>query len=189
MPRVVSLLPTPNPNAYKFVLDGPLLKSGSRNFSSAEAAANDPVGSRLFEVSGVTNVFYLNDFLTVSAKNEADWAKIAEAVKVALKGWQIPTEEAAPAKKSVSVPSGPPFEQLSDEEKISRIEHILNDDVRPALAGDGGGVLVRGVRGFEVGIHYQGACGSCPSSTTGTLMAIQRMLQDQLDPRVTVVTA
>ncbi len=190
MPNVVSLLPTPNPNAYKFVLDTPLLRSGSRNYNSLEACGEDPIGKTLFEVKGVTNVFYLNDFLTVSAKKDADWAKIAEAVKEVLKNYEAPSDPVPQQKTEAKKPveSGP-FDELTEEEKLARIEAVLDEDVRPALAGDGGGILVRGIRGHEVGIFYQGACGSCPSATAGTLMAIQRMLQDQLDPRLTVVTA
>lgn len=192
MPSVVSLLPTPNPNAYKFVLDTPLLRAGSRNYNSLEACGEDVIGKTLFAVSGVTNVFYLNDFLTVSAKKDADWSEIAEAVKNVLKEYTPPAEAAPPAgsaKKGPAEFAGGPFDELSEEDKLALVEKILDDDVRPALAGDGGGVLVRGIRGHEVGIFYQGACGSCPSAAAGTLMAIQRMLQDQIDPRIKVVTA
>ncbi len=191
MPSVVSLLPTPNPNAYKFVLDTPLLQTGSRNYNSLEACGEDLIGTSLFAVTGVTNVFYLNDFLTVSAKKDADWSEIAEAVKTVLKTYVPPAEAPAPAagRKTSTEFAGGPFDELSDEDKLALVEKILDDDVRPALAGDGGGILVRGIREHEVGIFYQGACGSCPSAAAGTLMAIQRMLQDQIDPRIKVVTA
>jgi Fe-S cluster biogenesis protein NfuA len=36
-------------------------------------------------------------------------------------------------------------------------------------------------------IRYQGACGSCPSSLSGTLMAIENMIQDEIDPQITVI--
>jgi Fe-S cluster biogenesis protein NfuA len=36
-------------------------------------------------------------------------------------------------------------------------------------------------------IRYQGACGSCPSSLTGTLMAIENMLKTEVDPELEVV--
>jgi Fe-S cluster biogenesis protein NfuA len=58
--------------------------------------------------------------------------------------------------------------------------------VRPALAGDGGGLQVLGVEGKTVLIRYEGACGSCPSSTAGTLMAIQNLLQSEVDDELVV---
>jgi len=36
-------------------------------------------------------------------------------------------------------------------------------------------------------IRYEGACGSCPSSLTGTLMAIENMIKDEIDPDISVV--
>ena len=35
-------------------------------------------------------------------------------------------------------------------------------------------------------VHYQGACGSCPSSLTGTLSGIQYLVQ-RIDPNLEVV--
>jgi len=40
--------------------------------------------------------------------------------------------------------------------------------------------------GNEVSIHYQGACGSCPTSTSGTLQYIQTQIRQQLHPKLTV---
>lgn len=43
-----------------------------------------------------------------------------------------------------------------------------------------------GLDGKTLFIRYQGACGSCPSSTTGTLMAIQNLLQSEIDEELVV---
>ena len=39
----------------------------------------------------------------------------------------------------------------------------------------------------QLSIRYEGACGSCPSSLTGTLMAIENMIKEEIDPDITVV--
>ena len=75
---------------------------------------------------------------------------------------------------------------MSDEEKINAIEMVLNRSIRTNLAQDGGGVEVKGIEGNNVKIHYQGACGSCPTSTTGTLQYIQTQLKQQLHQDLTV---
>jgi len=36
-------------------------------------------------------------------------------------------------------------------------------------------------------VSYQGACGTCPSSTTGTLMAIEGILREQYNPEIEVI--
>ncbi|MFZ1519381.1 MAG: NifU family protein, partial [Ignavibacteriaceae bacterium] len=60
---------------------------------------------------------------------------------------------------------------------------------RPALAGDGGGLEVLGLDGYTVKIRYQGACGSCPSSISGTLMAIEGLLKRDVNPAINVIPA
>ncbi|MEE2987369.1 MAG: NifU family protein [Nitrospinota bacterium] len=72
------------------------------------------------------------------------------------------------------------FPCMSDEEKINAIEMVLNRSIRTNLTQDGGGVEVKGIEGNNVKIHYLDACGSCPTSTTGTLQYIQTQLKQQL---------
>ena len=73
---------------------------------------------------------------------------------------------------------------------LNEIENILLDQkVRPALAGDGGGLEVLGLEGYTVKIRYQGACGSCPSSISGTLTAIEGLLKRDVNPAINVVPA
>jgi Fe-S cluster biogenesis protein NfuA len=48
-------------------------------------------------------------------------------------------------------------------------------------------VEVIGLQEHTLKIRYQGACGSCPSSLSGTLMAIEGMLKQEVDPEMEVV--
>jgi Fe-S cluster biogenesis protein NfuA len=66
---------------------------------------------------------------------------------------------------------------------------VLDTQIRPALASDGGGLEVVALEGKKLTIRYQGACGSCPSSISGTLMAIENLLQAEVDGNLTVVAA
>ena len=72
---------------------------------------------------------------------------------------------------------------------MTKINEILDLRVRPALAGDGGGLEVLGVEGFKVKIKYQGACGTCPTAISGTLMAIEGLLKRDINPAIEVVSA
>ncbi|MCA2004197.1 MAG: NifU family protein [Ignavibacterium sp.] len=45
------------------------------------------------------------------------------------------------------------------------------------------------MEGFTVKIRYQGACGSCPSSISGTLMAIEGLLKRDINPAIQVIPA
>jgi len=63
----------------------------------------------------------------------------------------------------------------------------LDQRVRPALAGDGGGLQVLGLDGYTVKIRYQGACGSCPTSISATLAAIEGLLKRDIHPALEVI--
>jgi Fe-S cluster biogenesis protein NfuA len=76
---------------------------------------------------------------------------------------------------------------VSGDPRLLRINEILDEKVRPALAGDGGYLEILGLKDHTLSIRYQGACGSCPSSLTGTLMAIEGMLKQEVDPDLEVV--
>ena len=75
----------------------------------------------------------------------------------------------------------------SDDPRLLKINEILDEKVRPALMGDGGYLEVLGLKEHTLSIRYQGACGSCPSSLTGTLMAIEGMLKQEIDPELEVI--
>jgi Fe-S cluster biogenesis protein NfuA len=76
---------------------------------------------------------------------------------------------------------------MSDDPRLIRINEILDERIRPALAGDGGWLEVLGLKENTLTIKYQGACGSCPSSLSGTLMAIEGMIKQEVDPEIEVV--
>ncbi len=84
MPRITSS-PTPNPNSLKFTLDdGTFIESGMESFDSPGSAAKHGLGSRLFEIEGVTNVFILPEFLTVTKEDSARWNDIIAGVESAV---------------------------------------------------------------------------------------------------------
>ena len=79
------------------------------------------------------------------------------------------------------------FQNCKLKEKMLIIEAVLDQAIRPALANDGGGIDVLGIEGNVINVHYQGACGTCPSSTTGTLSYIETFLKDTLHRDLTVI--
>lgn len=177
--NVIDFEPTPNPNAMKFNVDGKLIEGGSRSFDTPAAAEGDSLASALFGLGKVASVFYMPGFVTVNKLPEADWASLAPAI--------ARTIEATPV--AFSGGSGDGHGAGADSEVMERIHHVLDTQIRPALAGDGGGLEVLGMTGKQLQIRYQGACGSCPSAIAGTLQAIQNLLQAEVDEELTVVAS
>jgi Fe-S cluster biogenesis protein NfuA len=71
-------------------------------------------------------------------------------------------------------------------EKVRRIEAVLDAQVRPALASDGGGIDLVDLKGDELYVQYHGACGSCSSSVGGTLNFIQDSLNNHLGTQLAI---
>lgn len=86
------------------------------------------------------------------------------------------------------IPGGyPGWLELSVEKKITLIEEVLNQDIRPYIALDAGGVeVLRLVNGNELFIAYHGSCTSCYSSVGTTLSYIQQVLRAKLSPELVV---
>jgi Fe-S cluster biogenesis protein NfuA len=73
-----------------------------------------------------------------------------------------------------------------EQERFERISELLDEQVRPYLQGDGGDLYVVGLKGNVLEVHYQGACGSCPSSISGTLAGIEGLVRS-IEPDIEVV--
>jgi len=187
--KVSSIQPTPNPNAFKFLMDQPMAQPGkTKAYAKPEQAQDDVLAQGMFAIPGVETLFFCDNFVTVSMTAEADWRAVAEQCTKLLES-HIPADpvdakEATPSEDPLaSIPAG------GDPEVLAKINSLLDDRVRPALAGDGGGLQVLGLDGKSLMIRYEGACGSCPSSTAGTLMAIQNLLQSEVDEDLVVTMA
>lgn len=178
MLQVVDVELTPNPHAIKFILNDNLLKFESRQFSNVEQAANDPLALGVFGIEGVVSVFYSGKFVTVEKSPDTDWGKIQRPFLTFITRFD-----------ASSIPAEKEPEALGEDagEKLIKIMHLLNAKVMPALANDGGGLEVLSFDDNTLKVRYQGACGTCPSATRGTLMAIEGLLKREIDPTLNVI--
>jgi Fe-S cluster biogenesis protein NfuA len=189
MPKIADIQETPNPNAVKFILREPVSYGTSHSFKSVEDASSDTLARSLFEIGDVLSVFYMDKMVTVEKTDDAEWDEILPALAVPIR------EAAAVAPKTngngngsaASAVGGAIAAAASGDPKIAEIDALLDERIRPYLAGDGGWLDIVELVDNKLMIRYQGACGSCPSSLTGTLMAIENMIKDQIDPNIEVV--
>lgn len=185
MPKISDIQETPNPNAVKFILREPVTHGVARQFESADKAQSDSLAQALFEVGDVSSVFYMDNMVTVEKTNESDWDELLPKLAVPIRAAEA-VGGAASSDSSQAI-GGALGAVMSDDPRLIRINEILDEKVRPALMMDGGYLEVLGLKENTLNIRYQGACGSCPSSLTGTLMAIEGMLRQEIDPELEVV--
>jgi NFU1 iron-sulfur cluster scaffold homolog, mitochondrial len=184
MPKIADIQETPNPNAVKFILREPVSYGTSHSFQSADDAKSDTLASSLFEVGNVESVFYMDKMITVEKSDEADWDDVLPALAVPIRAAEgVQTQTAAAA----AAVGGAIAAVTSDDPRLLQINELLDERIRPYLASDGGWLEILSLDDKTLKIRYQGACGSCPSSLTGTLMAIENMIRDEIDPEIEVI--
>ena len=193
MPKIDNIEETPNPNAVKFVLREPVTTGAARSFRNASEGESDPLAKSLFDVGPVVSVFYMGNMITVEKVEEEDWddllPRLAVPIRAAAAGnGATAAAAAAAATAGAGALGGALGAVLSDDPRLLRINEILDERIRPYLAADGGWLEVVSLEEKRLTIKYQGACGSCPSSLSGTLTAIEGMLQQEIDPELEVIT-
>lgn len=172
---------TPNPNAWKFVLDRAVLTEGKATYASSSEAINNNLAYSLFHVPDVKQVHFFQNVITITHTFDADPEEVQRQVCAVIQ---------------TRMPVHNPNQTIKDEKRIAReklppeiqkMEEILDETVRPGLQGDGGDIEIIKYEDHKLYVSYQGACGSCPSSTTGTLMYIEGMMKERFDPDIEVI--
>lgn len=168
---------TPNPNTLKFTLNRSLLPSGSKNYVNKFAAVDSPLAAQLFDLGNVAGVMIGTDFVTVTKTQEADWQDAGPYVVKRLREFfDSGAEIFAPG--IVTDSSAPNPEGRSEIEK--RIIEILDNEVRPAVARDGGDIIFYGYDNGVVKLGLQGSCSSCPSSIMTLKFGIENRLKQSI---------
>jgi|CXWL01.1.fsa_nt_gi Fe-S cluster biogenesis protein NfuA len=186
MPKIAEIEPTPNPNAMKFILREPLTWGVTRSYENAAQAVGDPLALALFDIEHVTNVFYVDHWVTVTQDGSADWQELMRRLAVPIR--DAPSADANSEKLAEQSGEAMDPEKLNPEDRarLDKINAILDEQIRPYLQNDGGDLYVTGLEGNKLSVHYQGACGSCPSSLSGTLAGIENLVR-QIEPDMEVV--
>ncbi len=178
---LVNVQATPNPNAWKYILNRPVLNEGKATYSSADEAAHNTLARSLFEIPGIRQVHFFQNVITVTYYFDVD-AENLHANVISVIQTRMPAHNPNQTQKDEKKKAR---ESLSPE--LQQIEEILDRTVRPGLQGDGGDITVLKLEDNKLYVYYEGACGTCQSATTGTLMAIESILRDEFSPQIEVL--
>ncbi|MSO75461.1 MAG: NifU family protein [Alphaproteobacteria bacterium] len=162
---------TPNPATLKFLPGVAVAPDGNADFDQASAAARSPLALALFDIEGVSRVFFGADFITVSKTPDRDWYVLKPEILGAIMDHFTQGRPVLVASEEV------PAEAGEDSEIVTQIKELLDTRVRPAVAMDGGDIVFRRYEEGIVYLHMQGACSGCPSSTATLKMGIENMLK------------
>lgn len=172
---LVGSSPTPNPNAYKYIANIILKTEGKSSYKNAHECGSNHLAKSLFNIKGIASLHFFQNTITVTKHEETDWDEIEHYILETI--------------KIMGKSHDPNYKDLDKEEErrkslpdiLKKIEIVLDETIRPSLQMDGGDLICVEFKDNILFVKYQGACGSCPSSTTGTLSAIKGILRQELD--------
>ncbi len=182
---------TPNPEVLTF---RPQLDSGRMElpreiaFTNKEAAKNaSPLAYQLFSLDGVQEVFLGRDFISVMKGKDISWASlrpliISNITDYIAGGGKIISEGALQQNQQEKKITCDP----KDAPTVEKIEELIETRIRPAVARDGGNIVLQAYDNGVVYLSLQGACSGCPSSTATLQSGIENMLKHFI-PEVTEV--
>ena len=184
---------TPNPLTLKFLPGKPVTGEGTTEFRNAEAAAASPLARALFDIDGVTRVFFGPDFVTVTRDEEGlEWRQLKAPILAAIMEHYTSgaTLYAEGAGRNESGDHGSEVYEGDTAQVVSEIKDLLDTRIRPAVARDGGDILFNRFDAASgvVYLHMRGACSGCPSSSATLRSGVENMLKHYV-PEVTRVEA
>ncbi len=175
---------TPNPATLKFLPGRAVLDGGTLELRGKDEAVQSPLAERLFDIAGVSGVFFGSDFIAVT-KDAGEWQQLKPMILGAIMEHFMsgaPLLAAGNAEQS----DADEFFDAADGETVATIKELIETRVRPAVANDGGDITFRGFKDGVVYLNMKGACSGCPSSTATLRHGIQNLLRHFI-PDVTEV--
>lgn len=172
---------TPNPDALKFILNRDVKADGKATFHRGEDTFDCVLANELLNLNHVDQVHLFENVVTVTKSPNGEWDDVAHNVKAVLET-RMPVHNIH-FKGKVDENA----RRLTLSPELQTIEEILDRTIRPGLQGDGGDLEVVSYDNKVLSIRYQGACGSCPSATQGTLYAIEDILKREFDPDLQIM--
>lgn len=166
---------TPNPQSMKFICTQAIADQ-SVSINNAAEAVRSPLAAKLFSFPWLQSVFIGPNFLTISKQDWVDWNVIADPLCGMIQE-HLNSDE--PVLIDIEPAQG--IEILDTDSAIVRqIKQILNDEIRPAVAMDGGDITFDRYEDRVVYLHMQGSCSGCPSSAFTLKEGIETRLKEAI---------
>ncbi len=185
VPSTVYVETTPNPSVLKFVSNRRLTKTPAE-FKNIDETLPSPLAKELFKLPFVKEVFIDENYVSVTKYAINEWdeitAELRSFIREFIENGKTVIDESLLQKAPQSEKQQEAyFDSLDDTSQ--RIINILEEYVKPAVAGDGGNIAFDSYDEKEkrVKVILQGACSGCPSSTFTLKSGIENMLKDMLN--------
>lgn len=174
---MISVVDTPNPDTKKFIFDKIIVEEGSKEFTRNDDI-NLKIVKSIFSLKNIDLIYFDKNFISIRKAKDSDWDDLTKEL-LALLNQEI-TEDFKPLV----------FKEESqfDDDISKRIQEVLNEKIRPAVAMDGGDIRLKSYKDGVAEVLLKGACAGCPSSTVTLKHGVERMIKHYV-PEVNSVEA
>jgi Fe-S cluster biogenesis protein NfuA len=184
---------TPNPSVMKFGLNKVITQTDVEYKNIEEASKSSPLAQAIFSFPFVKEVFISDNYISITKYNMVEWNEIFAEVRSFIREFlvakkpiftDLPTPETS-LKNSIEIP------EVKLDGIAGEIVAILEEYIKPAVAGDGGNIAFRSYDASNkiVSVVLQGACSGCPSSTATLKNGIENLLKEMLPNQINGVVA
>ena len=181
----IEIQDTPNPQAKKFIFNTQLVQE-PKEFVDGPSASVSPLASKIFGFPWANSVYIGENFVSITKQDWVDWELLQGPISQLLldhieSGEPIVIEDLSASGSSSDILD-------SDTEEVRKIKTIINRDIRPFVAMDGGDITFSKYEDHIVYVAMRGACSGCPSSQVTLKEGVERLLKQAL-PEVREVVA
>jgi Fe-S cluster biogenesis protein NfuA len=194
IPYTIYAEATPNPTTMKFVANRVLLENGLAEYTSFEDAKGSPLAMKLFSFPFITGVFIQYNFITLMKSDMVGWEDVVMELREFVRdylnnGGVVVTELPADALRTAEDIAATQVHSEPSSDLEKKIIAILDNEIAPAVAQDGGNITFKGYDNGVVSVVLRGACSGCPSSTVTLKNGIETLLRNRLPGEVSEVVA
>jgi Fe-S cluster biogenesis protein NfuA len=146
-----------------------------------EASKSSPLAQAIFNFPFVKEVFISDNYISITKYDMLEWNEVFTEVRSFIREYllagktiikELPNEVSSNKTEEKIIP------KVKLEGIPAQIVDILDEYIKPAVAGDGGNIAFRSYdeQNKIVSVILQGACSGCPSSTATLKNGIETLL-------------
>lgn len=184
---------TPNPAVMKFGTNKKLTEVDVEFKNIEEASKSSPLAQAIFNFPFVKEVFISDNYISVTKYDMIEWNEVFAEVRTFIREYLVDGKTIIKELPTVkeSTENSSPKKEVKLEGVSAQIADILDEYIKPAVAGDGGNIAFNNYdeQNKVVSVILQGACSGCPSSTATLKNGIETLLKEMLPNQINEVVA